>query len=123
DEPRRGAKAGERGEPAEPQPEEHDGGEEPGGKRRERRLQHRLIEPGFHQPRATRITPLRSRTRASARFSCATFATSNVKRMNARSSRVCVRTAVTLIFSRASASPMSRRRPRRSVAVTLMSTV
>ena len=38
--------------------------------------------------------------------------------MKARSSRVCVRTAVTLIFSRASASPMSRSSPRRSMAVT-----
>jgi len=41
--------------------------------------------------------------------------------MKASSSRLWVRTAVTLIFSRASASPMSRSSPLRSVAVTASS--
>src|SRR2546426_763922 len=91
--------------------------------RRNAGLHRRMREPALHQPRPTRITPFSERTTAKARLSCPRFATSKVKRMKASSSRLCVRTAVTLILSRARASPMSLNRPRRSAAVTVMSTV
>ena len=95
---------------------------DPGEKRPEPPLDPGISEKVFHSyARAARITPFSCRTCASARFNCAMLATSKLKRMKASSSRLCVRTAVTLIFSRASASPISRSRPRRSVAVTAIS--
>src|SRR6185503_4654367 len=118
----RGGELGRDREATELQRPQRDGDDQAGEKRRRAGLHRGVREELVHQPRPTRMTPFSSRTSANARFSCARLATSKVKRMKASSSRFCVRAAVTLIFSRASASPMSRSRPRRSVAVTIIST-